>query len=114
METNGIFKDLSDLSTALKNNDTAGITKAAEALQTDYTSVTTTRGDAGAVNKSLQDQSSQITDENTATQTLLSSLQNVDYTSAVTQLDTLQTSYQAALQTAHTVLSMNLSDYIST
>jgi flagellar hook-associated protein 3 FlgL len=111
--TAGVFTDLKNLSNALKANNTAGITTAAEALQNDYNSVTTVRGDAGAVNKQLQDQSSQITEENTATQTLLSNLQDVDYTQAVTQLDTLQTSYEAALATSSYLLNMSLADYLT-
>jgi flagellar hook-associated protein 3 FlgL len=113
ISTSGVFTDLMNLSNALKNNDTNGITTAAEGLATDSSQATLVRATAGAKNQELQGQATQITAENTATQTMLSQLQDVDYTTAITQYQTLQTSLQAALETAAQSPTMSLADYLT-
>jgi flagellar hook-associated protein 3 FlgL len=113
ISTSGVFTDLMNLSNALENNDTNGITTAAEGLATDSSQATLVRATAGAKNQELQGQATQITAENTATQTMLSQLQDVDYTTAITQYQTLQTSLQAALETAAQSPTMSLADYLT-
>jgi len=97
----------------LKNNDTNGITTAAQGLAADSSQATLVRATAGAKSQELQGQATQITAENTATQTMLSQLQDVDYTTAITQYQTLQTSLQAALETAAQSPAMSLTDYLT-
>jgi flagellar hook-associated protein 3 FlgL len=111
--TSGIFTDLLNLSKALKNNDTNGITTAAQGLASDSAQATLVRATAGAKSQELQAQTTQITAENTATQTMLSNLQDVDYTTAITQFQTLQTSLQAALETAAQTQDMSLAEFLS-
>ncbi len=111
--TAGIFTDLQNLSNALKNNDTNGITTAAEGLTADSSQTTLVRATAGAKSQELQSQATQITAENTATQTMLSNLQDVDYTTAITQFQTLQTSLQAALETAAQNNNLSLANYLT-
>jgi flagellar hook-associated protein 3 FlgL len=113
LATSGIFTDLLNLSNALKNNDTDGITTAAEGLATDSSQTTLVRATAGAKSQELQGQATQITAENTATQTMLSQLQDVDYTTAITQFQTLQTSLQAALETAAQNVNLSLATYLT-
>jgi len=113
ISTSGVFTDLMNLSNALKNNDTNGITTAAQGLAADSSQATLVRATAGAKSQELQGQATQITAENTATQTMLSQLQDVDYTTAITQYQTLQTSLQAALETAAQSPTMSLADYLS-
>jgi len=111
--TSGVFTDLMNLSNALKNNDTNGITTAAQGLAADSSQATLVRATAGAKSQELQGQATQITAENNATQTMLSQLQDVDYTTAITQYQTLQTSLQAALETAAQSPTMSLTDYLT-
>jgi len=111
--TSGVFTDLLNLSNALKNNDTNGITNAAQGLAADSAQTTLVRATAGATSQELQNQATQITAENTATQTMLSQLQDVDYTTAISQYQTLQTSLQAALETAAQSPDLTLADYLS-
>ena len=113
ISTSGVFTDLMNLSNALKNNDTNGITTAAQGLAADSSQATLVRATAGAKSQELQGQATQITAENTATQTMLSQLQDVDYTTAITQYQTLQTSLQAALETAAQSPAMSLTDYLT-
>jgi flagellar hook-associated protein 3 FlgL len=113
MTTSGIFTDLQNLSNALKNNDTDGITTAAEGLATDSSQATLVRATAGAKSQELQAQATQITAENTATQSMISQLQDVDYTTAITQFQTLQTSLQAALETAAQSQNMSLAQFLA-
>jgi flagellin-like hook-associated protein FlgL len=108
----GVFGDLQKLSTALKANDQAGITAAAQALQADYTQVTDVRGVNGASLQELQDRQTQLTSQNTATESLLSSVQDADYTTVVSQYETLQTSLQAGLEAASKTLQMSLLNFL--
>ena len=61
----------------------------------------------------LEARKNRLDDENLATQSLLSSLQDADFTTAITQFQTLQTSLQAALQTAGRTLSLSLLDFLT-
>jgi flagellar hook-associated protein 3 FlgL len=106
IEADGIFSHIDALRTALRSNDTAGITAAAQALQNDFTNVVNVRGSAGAAAQEVQARTTTLQGQNTATQALLSQLTDVDYTSAVSTYQTLQTSLQAALQTSGLVLNM--------
>jgi flagellar hook-associated protein 3 FlgL len=108
----GIFGDLSALSTALQNNDQSGITKAAQALQNDYQRVTSVRGANGAILQELQNRQTQLTAQNTATQSLLANVQDANYTQVISQFEQLQTSLQAGLLTASKTLQLSLLDFL--
>jgi flagellar hook-associated protein 3 FlgL len=109
----GVFTDLQKLRDALRGNDPAGITTAAEGLTADSTQVNQVRGRTGALEQELQSQSSRLSDENTATQSLMSQFQDVDYPTAITQFQSLQNSLQAALQTSARTLNLSLMNYLS-
>lgn len=108
----GVFTDLQKLRDALRGNDPAGITAAAQGLTADSTQVNQVRGRTGALEQELQGQSSRLSDENTATQALLSQVQDVDYPTAITQFQALQTSLQAALQSSALTLNLSLMNYL--
>jgi flagellar hook-associated protein 3 FlgL len=108
----GIFGDLQKLSTALTDNDQAGITAAAAALQSDYNQVTDVRGSNGATLQELQDRQTQLTAQNTATQSLLSNVQDANYTTVISQFETLQTALQAGLEATSKTLQMSLLDFL--
>lgn len=109
----GVFSDLQALSTALRSNSTAGITTAAEGLQTDSQNVTDANGAVGAQLQELSSRNADLSTQTLANQTLLSQFQDVDYAAAVTQYQTLQTGLQASLEVSARTLSVSLLDYIS-
>jgi flagellar hook-associated protein 3 FlgL len=109
----GIFTDLQKLRVALRNNDTNGITAAAQGLATDYQNVTDVNGSVGAQLQELSSRSSQLSSQTLANKTLLSTFQDVDYTTAATQFQTLQTGLQASLEVTSKTLNLSLLDYIS-
>jgi flagellar hook-associated protein 3 FlgL len=113
VETPGLFTDLNALRVALRNNDTNGITKAAEALQTDQSAVSDLQGVVGARTQELTARTTDISTQNVATQTLLSQFQDVDYTTAITQYQSLQNSLQASLEVTAKTSSLSLLDYLS-
>jgi flagellar hook-associated protein 3 len=109
----GLFTDLQKLRVALRNNDTNGITAAAQGLATDYQKVTDVNGSVGAQLQELSSRTTALSSQTLANKTLLSSFQDVDYTTAVTQYQTLQTALQASLEVTSKALSASLLDYIS-
>jgi flagellar hook-associated protein 3 FlgL len=109
----GIFADLQNLRDALRSNNTAGITTAAEGLQTDSTTVSDVNGQVGAQLQSLSSRSNDLSASTLANKTLLSSFQDVDYASAITQYQTLQTGLQASLEVTAKTLNLSLLNYIS-
>ena len=113
VQATGVFADLQKLQDSLENNDTAGITAAAEGLQNDLQNVTNMNGATGARVQELQSLSSRLDDENVATQSLLSQLQDTDFTSAISQFDTLQTALQASLESSSKILNLSLLDFLS-
>ncbi len=108
----GIFGDLGKLRDALKSNDTAGITAAAQAIKSDYDRVVRVRGDNGARVQEVQSRQTQLQDQNTATQSLLSSVQDADMTQTISQFQLLQTSLQASLTAASKSLQLSLLDFL--
>jgi flagellar hook-associated protein 3 FlgL len=114
VEATGIFADLTALQTALQQNDTQGITAAAQKLATDATQVSNVQGTAGAQAKAMQNQQSDLSAQNTSLQTMLSNVQEVNYTTAVSQFQELQTSLQAALEAAGQTIHESLLNFLST
>jgi flagellar hook-associated protein 3 len=112
VSANGIFGDLMALENALNNNNTADITAAAQALQTDQNHVTATNGAVGAQMQQVQSRQTELSDQNTATQTMLSNLQDVDYTQAITQYQSLQNALQASMESASNVMNLSLLDFL--
>jgi flagellar hook-associated protein 3 FlgL len=113
VQSQGLFADLASLQKALTNNDTAGITAAAQALQNDSQRVTDTRGQAGAQVQQLQDLQSTLTGRNTATQAMITQLQGTDMASAATTFTMLQTALQGSLQAAAKSLNLSLLNFIA-
>jgi flagellar hook-associated protein 3 FlgL len=108
----GLFANLMKLRDALKANDQAGITAAAEGLQGDSQRVTRIRGETGARVQELESRQNRLADENLSTQSLLSQVEDTDYTSAIAKFQTLQTALQANLQTAGKTLNLSLLDFL--
>lgn len=113
VQSQGLFANLSSLETALNNDNTAGITAAAQGLQADAQRVTDTQGQAGAQVQEFQGIQSTLTEQNTAVQALIGQIQGTDIASAATLFTTLQTALQASLQSSATRLNMSLLNYIA-
>lgn len=112
VQSQGLFADLSRLEAALNNNDTSGITSAAQGLQTDAQRVTDTQGQAGAQVQEFQGIQATLSEQNTAVQALIGQVQGTDIASAATLFTTLQTAMQASLQASATRLNMSLLNYL--
>ncbi|MBV8779775.1 MAG: flagellar hook-associated protein FlgL [Phycisphaerae bacterium] len=110
--SNSIFGNMAKLKTALENNDQAGITAAAQALQNDYNRVVSVRGANGAKLKEFQDRTTQLSDQNTATQSLLSNTEDADYTKVISKFESLQTAMQAGLEAAAKTMQLSLMDFL--
>ncbi|HEX8325838.1 MAG TPA: flagellin hook IN motif-containing protein [Tepidisphaeraceae bacterium] len=108
----GVFANVSALSTALRKGDQAAITKAAEALQGDYDRIVRNRGEVGARLQAVESRTDRMDEQNVATKALLSQLEDTDFTEAATRYSLLQTSLQASMQTTSTMLSLSLMDFI--
>ncbi len=108
----GTLQALQNLSTALGNNDTAGIGTALTALNTAQQAVQSVVGDLGARENQLQVTGSNITALQSSLTTFKSNLSNVDQEKAITDLVTRQTAYQSAMLATSRVLGMTLTDYL--
>ncbi|HVX86038.1 MAG TPA: flagellar hook-associated protein FlgL [Phycisphaerae bacterium] len=109
----GLFSSLIMLRNALLNNDTTGIQRAATLLSQNSTQVATARGIIGAREQDISARQTTATNENTALQSALSLLSDTDMTTTITKFQQLQTSYQAALQTAETTRNLSLLDFLT-
>jgi flagellar hook-associated protein 3 FlgL len=109
----GLFANLAKLRDALRANDSAGVTAAAEGLTQDDSRVTRIRGETGARVQEMDAREQRLDDQNVATEALLSSLADTDLTEAITRFQTLQTTLQATLQTTARVLDLSLLDFLA-
>jgi len=108
----GTLQSLKDLSTALGNNDVAGIGAALTSLNTSQQGIQSLVGDLGARENQLQVTGSNITALQANLSTFKSNLSQVDQEKAITDLVTRQTAYQSAMLATSRVLGMTLTDYL--
>ena len=111
--TEGVFDALVELENALRNDDTAAISRAAESLDGLILETTRTQGVVGARAQNARDQVEQMQLAANSTETLLSEVEDLNYAEAVTELTSAQTQLQATLQTATAVLNLSLFDFLS-
>jgi flagellar hook-associated protein 3 FlgL len=108
----GLFSTLLMLRNALSSNDTAGIQRAGALLQQAASSVLQAQGGVAAQGKSVAAFQTQNSNTQIELQKSLSNLADTDMTAAITQYQTLQTSYQAALKVAATANSLSLLNFL--
>ncbi|HQY87081.1 MAG TPA: flagellin [Tepidisphaeraceae bacterium] len=113
VESNGIFANLNALRNAMRDNDQAAMTRAAEKLDFDLKRVISNHGKIGAMVKEFESRTERMEDQNVATKSVLADLEDSDYTEAISRFQMLQTSLQASMQTANTMLSTSLLDFLS-
>ncbi len=112
VRADGIFSHLAALRNALQTGDAKTITEASEGLDDDVARITRVRGQTGARVQEFESRQSRIEDQNLATKSLLSNLEDVDYTAAISKFQTLQTTLQASLQSAGTMMRLSLMDFL--
>ena len=110
--TEGVFDVLVELERALREDETAAISAAADRLDGLTLEVTRIHGVVGARAEGVQDELTQMGDAAATTEMLISEVQDLDYTEAVTQLMAAQTQLQGTLQTATQLLNQSLLDYL--
>ena len=112
VSSQGVFANLIRLRNALRADDQADITKAAESLSGDTDRVVRIRGAVGARVQEFEKRAESLADQNVATKALLSQLEDTDFTDAIIKFQTLQTSLQAAMQAAGINQRLSLMDYL--
>ena len=112
VRTNGILSALIDLERALLDDDSQGITIAAEDLDVYLNDFNRARGVIGARAAAMQDRLAQTEDAVFATESFLSEVQDLDYTESITRFQQAQTALQATLLTGSQTLNTSLMDYL--
>jgi flagellin-like hook-associated protein FlgL len=112
-EPQGLLSSLIMLRNALMNNDPAGITQAGTLLQANATQVNSVTGQVSASMQDISTRQTSITTEQTQMQVSLIALQGTDEATTISQYESLQTAYQAALQVAQTTQNLSLLDFLT-
>jgi flagellar hook-associated protein 3 FlgL len=112
VSSQGVFANLIRLRNALRNDDQTEITKAAEQLSDDTDRVVRIRGGVGAKVQEFDKRTESLADQNVTTKALLGQLEDTDFTDAIIKFQTLQTSLQAAMQSAGINQQLSLMDYL--
>jgi flagellar hook-associated protein 3 FlgL len=111
LDTNAL-QSLRDLSTALGNNDVAGINTAMAAIQTAFDDVQTLIGTQGSRTSELQEASDSLDSLQLSLEAFRSDLRDVEVEKAMVDLVGRQTLYQAAMAATTRVLGLSLADYL--
>lgn len=106
------FTALVELQRALERNDSAGIQRAAERIESTLESMRRVQGEVAAQAKSMLDRSARLDDARSAMTVLRSDVRDVDLSEAVLKFQQYQTALQANLSTASRVLGLSLMDYL--
>ncbi len=107
-----MFTHLIDLRSALRNDDTTGITLAGGFLEDDIESATSARAVVGVQAKRLEDTRARAEDQELTEQGMLSELKDADLTEVITRYQQLQLQLEAALQTTAQVQQLSLLDFL--
>lgn len=110
--TEGILGALVDLETALRKDDTQGISLAAARLDEFVPEVTRVHGIVGARSQAMQSKLTQMQDASQTTEIFLSEVQDLDYAEAITRLQSTTTQLQASFQTSSILLNLSLLDFL--
>jgi len=112
VRTEGILDALIELETALRADDTRGITLAGDRLDGLRNEVTRVHGLIGAGAQAMAAKRLQMEDASLTTELFLSQVRDLDYAEAVTRLQSASTTMQANLQTSAVTLNLTLLDYL--
>lgn len=112
MMSSGVLSGLQNLQTQLQTGTTATIASSATQLDAGLTSTQTLLSGNGARAAQLQTATQNIDALSSSMTIRRSSYADVDVAAAMVHYATLQSSYQAALQTASRILTTNLTEYM--
>jgi flagellin-like hook-associated protein FlgL len=108
----GVFAHLMALRDALRGNDEAGITIAAEKLEGDLDRLSRARAETGARSRRVADAIGHEEDLTIQDTALRSEVQDLDFTEAAIRFAALQRQMQAVLATAGQTSSLSLLDFL--
>jgi flagellar hook-associated protein 3 FlgL len=108
----GTFTDLLGLRDALLRNDDGGISFYTGKFDKDLARLLERRASLGAKQQRMETVKDRITSEVTELKSMLSDRIDLDYADSVVRLTTLQSSFEAGLKTAATLLQMSLIDFL--
>jgi flagellar hook-associated protein 3 FlgL len=109
-----LFTTLSDLKTALQNNDVGGIQDAMGKLDDNMNDISATISDIGSKTDRMDIKKNIFQDLNLSDTTRLSNIEDADMAQAIMDVSSAQLTYQAALSSSSKVMSLSLVDYLST
>ena len=101
------------LRNALTAGDASAITTATSNLGGSEDTLTTAVSENGAVQARIQAEQTQLQSSTTEVGTLISADADADLPSTMVKLNQAQTAYQAALQTAASVMKLSLLNYVN-
>lgn len=108
----GILGALLDLEDALRQNDTAAISRAGNRLDLLRDDLTRMHGIVGARAQAMSSQRTQTEEAAQSTEIFLSEVRDLDYAQAITQLQAATTQLQAGLQSSALISQLTLMDYL--
>lgn len=109
----GIIDTLSELSTALKNNDSTGINNALGNVDTNIANVINQRADLGARINRITAIQNQLDSTSINLQQNLSSIQDADMAKTITDFTNQQNVYKAALSVGAKIIQPSLVDFMN-
>ena len=107
-----IFETLTDLKTALENNDVGGIQDAIGELGAFFDYMNAQISDVGSKTLRMEVKESIFQDINLSNTGRLSAIEDVDLAEAITVLKAKELAYQAALNSSAKVMELSLVDYM--
>ncbi|MCL2543276.1 MAG: flagellar hook-associated protein FlgL [Nocardioidaceae bacterium] len=110
--SSSVFTELSNLSTALRSGDQAGISAGIAQMQTRINTVTSARTAAGVVYQQVDKAGSTASDAQLQMTGDLSSLEDVDLAQATINLQMQQVAYQASLAATSKTIQPSLLDFL--
>lgn len=111
-EVDSVFNTLIRLRSALQGGDPVAIGEAVDRIDVDLNRVTFARGEIGTRLQTLDAVKTRLEDEGVQLKSALSNEVDVDLVEAISNLTARQSSLQASLQTAASILNLSILDYI--
>ena len=107
-----IFQTLTDLKTALENDDVGGIQNAIEELDTFHDHMNTQISDVGSKVLRVEVKERIYEDIAISNRERLSKIEDADLAAAITELKAKELAYQAALSSSSRIMQLSLANYL--
>lgn len=107
-----IFQTVSDLATALNNNDSAGIQAAGANLESALQQVSNAVSDIGGRITRITSAKDDLSSAKLGIETTIATLEDADIAKVISELTLGQTALEAAMSSAGKVISVNIFDYL--